>query len=325
MNQFRRLRLSSLFLSGLALTHGQHAIADDFVWTGLSDIAPNAWTVDTNWLNTSTPGPTDLDGIPDTDDSARFTIDAEVGNGSTQNLTIDASVTLSIASGNITVFDGVIENAGVITFTSDAPGAASVFGVAGNVTLGGNGEFVMQSGFNGFSPNGPATLTHEAGHTVRGFGNINVDFINNGKVLADSPDGAISLGTGLATFTFGVAGTTSVLLDGTAFSESGRFQAIQTSDLGGTLELLLGDTFTAQIGDTYTILTSTDPTEPITSTFSSVDQTNTNGYEFDVIYSSDSVSVKVVAVPEPSAAALIALGIAVLTRSRLFRVTQKLK
>ena len=87
-------------------------------------------------------------------------------------LVIDAGRSLTINTAST--------NNGLITINPTAAFATTTLAVGGPVTLGGTGQVQMRSGGSLSSISGPGVLSHGAGHTIRGVGQISVHSNNSG-------------------------------------------------------------------------------------------------------------------------------------------------
>ena len=133
MRNCRFLSLISVFcpiafcvLAAICLLPSRAATADTFEWTG--GAGSSDWNDAGNWSNT-TPGGTDADGIPDLDDTARFTANAMAAGGSAENLTVQAGVNVEVGNGGNTgsiIVGSTITNSGEIGFQADTSNSTSL-------------------------------------------------------------------------------------------------------------------------------------------------------------------------------------------------------
>ena len=138
---------------------------------------------------------------------------------------------------------------------------------------------------------------------------------NQGTILADSSAGSLFFND---TLTLEDSSVLAVLFDGVSFADSGTFDVNSILDLNGTLQLIAGDDFDAEIGDTFTFLavdgltTGTD--------FDVIDQSLTGRFAFDVIVDDAagtvSVGVVSVSVPEPSTLTCLTFSMLIIVSRR---------
>ena len=164
-----------------------------------------------------------------------------------------------------------------------SPGASP--GASGEVVLNSIDSIITQ-----FSGAGGLVNVYD---TIRGSGTISSVVENQGTILADSSAGSLFFND---TLTLEDSSVLAVLFDGVSFADSVTFDVNSILDLNGTLQLIAGDDFDAEIGDTFTFLavdgltTGTD--------FDVIDQSLTGRFAFDVIVddAAGTVSVGVVSV-----------------------------
>ena len=85
-----------------------------------------------------------------------------------------------------------------------------------------------------------------------------------------------------------------VNLDGFGFSQSGTLNFTNSIGANGTLKIIAGDNFDADVGDEFQIITTSGlngPGFPIEN--DAMAQSLTQGFEFDVIYEATSVTIVV--------------------------------
>ena len=193
--------------------------------------------------------------------------------------------------GSETAFSGVINNQGCITFDS---GTVELY-VDENLTLAGGGELVLSnfsSKITGPSPyGGKVSQLLNIDHTIRGEGEIEVDFINQGTLLADSPGGTLVFDRDFLASTDSVM---AVVLDGLDFQDSGgfRFQAFANVTIGGELKIIVGENLEADVGDQYFFLKAIGAQGAFDSIDQSASRSATHGYEFETLYGSVIVTDK---------------------------------
>ena len=160
-------------------------------------------------------------------------------------------------------------------------------------------DLLVKGGLDLFSAqlSGPGTLLLDGG-TVQilndGFSDINHRLRGNGLV-----DGSITNRQGLYVdggifaveqqLTASPLSQTDVLLDGDSFSLSGSITANEAL-LNGTLGLVVGESFSASIGDSFEII---DAASSVDGTFFSIDTSAAAGYEFQINYLADGVEIEV--------------------------------
>ncbi len=120
-----------------------------------------------------------------------------------------------------------LTNDGTITVNYQPTGWPTSLAFDSNVTLDGTGEVVLNraNGHAQLNTGAGVTLTHAAGHTIRGRGQINADMDNAGTVIADAPQD-LALNPQVAGITNNgtfeaVAGSTLVLNSASLFTQLG--------------------------------------------------------------------------------------------------------
>jgi len=199
------------------------ALAADATWNG----GASNWNSAGNWTPAGVPDATDVDVAIDGGNTAvdsTVTLDVSVD---VRSLAIDDGDALAVGDGEILdIWGGGMANDGQINLNSTGGSTANIYlRFQGSQTLGGSGEMVLSDDPNNIvRPAADAqTLTHGAGHTIRGAGKLLQGIggmIHNGVIVAE--------------------GTNALVIDpGTpGFTNNGTLRAD-----GGTLTLQLG-TFT---------------------------------------------------------------------------------
>ena len=185
------------------------------------------------------------------------------------------------------------------------------------VSPGASGEVVLNSIDSIITQFSGAGGLVNVDNTIRGSGTISSVVENQGTILADSSAGSLFFND---TLTLEDSSVLAVLFDGVSFADSGTFDVNSILDLNGTLQLIAGDDFDAEIGDTFTFLavdgltTGTD--------FDVIDQSLTGRFAFDVIVddAAGTVSVGVVSVsvsvPEPSTLTCLTFSMLIIVSRR---------
>jgi hypothetical protein len=199
------------------------AVADNFVWKGSPSIF-SSWNNQNNWTNL-TPGGTDSDGIPDSDDTAAFNANAITSGGGALNLSIATTARLSIAPGFVSVSNGTISNQNVLTFSGSTTSAESL-AIIGTVTLNGGGELQLVNDISQIlAVSGTSALTN-ADNLLHGRGYVNVPIANQGIIRADNAvlrfDGPINNSGGtVQIFSGATLHLNSTLTGGIFFAQAG--------------------------------------------------------------------------------------------------------
>jgi hypothetical protein len=198
--------------------------------------------------------------------------------------------TTTIASGSL-FLQNTITNQGKFTYSGSNIND-EVLRINGPVTLNGGGEIQLINSHSFIDdPNGGAlTNVDNLIHGGNG-GLIQVQMINSGNIFADN--GTLNLNRTLSQTG---TGTISVLLNGPNFTASGLLAANNVS-LAGTLRLVVGGTFSANVGDTYRILTASTLNG---TTFATIDQSMAHGSTFAVTYGTNFVDLTVLSFVPPT-------------------------
>jgi len=161
-------------------------------WQGDDDVQSTKWGIAGNWSGDAIPISTDdvIVGAPSPTE-----IDSVLGPlvAAVSTLDVQASGVITIADGKkLDIVGGALTNNGSITINSDS-GSNARLGIFNGGTISGSGEIILaQPGAASEILVTSSSLTHEAGHTIRGEGQINGEFINNGVITAEDRSGDLS-------------------------------------------------------------------------------------------------------------------------------------
>jgi hypothetical protein len=247
MSKFKQLGIVAAVVFGL---HTK-CLAVTRDWDGGGDGI--TWGDGLNW---------DEDGVPAPSD------DADIGMSGVlipathiffiQNLDVGVGGELAI-EGSLNATGGQIQNNGLILIDNGVPlGPAAL--ILGAGTLEGTGEVVLGETIaaSGASLVGSPTtpVTHVAGHTIRGEGQITEQWINNSIIRAEDVDGdmtgTLRIGTGVlnngvirssATATLSFANTMSQGGTGRIVADAQVVQLNNSTFIGGSLEVENGGRF----------------------------------------------------------------------------------
>jgi len=183
-------------------------LADDFYWSGqcgsanwfdvcLSGACDPPFNNIAEWANNwgRTACDPDTPAFPEPTDHG-YILGADVdldGSASVSGLTLDAFSSLDVQGASpattLTLAGTSITNDGTIFVNHDASYYA-VLAIQNDLTLDGSGEVVLNYTDDNAQLNTAteATLTQAAGHTIRGFGQLNAAMVNRGSVIADVTD-----------------------------------------------------------------------------------------------------------------------------------------
>lgn len=117
----------------------------------------------------------------------------EISNATYDGVAVSGSHNIANAT-SLDVFNSIVNN-GVITINPDGFGSPTQLDFENSGSFLGNGEVVLNSidSRARLRTGVGATMTNSANHTIRGFGRIEADLINNGLVRADNPGNEIFL------------------------------------------------------------------------------------------------------------------------------------
>ncbi len=236
------------------------ALATTFNWTDGS-VANSNWSEPGNWSPSGPPGFSDdavvSSGLLGTVGPAIVSANASVGSLELTNVPLNGAGEVDILSGNDLVINaGDMVNNGLIVINSDSSNQTtrlrfSAYAGDNLLTLSGTGTILMQADSQPFPVViSPATIetissvvTQEAGHTIRGVGQISASIVNNGNILAtDVPTGSGHVleltGSGITNnATLGAEADGYLRIVGSYPISQGKLGVISAAD-GGTVELL---------------------------------------------------------------------------------------
>ncbi|MAT69080.1 MAG: hypothetical protein CMJ58_06095 [Planctomycetaceae bacterium] len=220
------LRAAVVALATWTASFSRTARGEEFQWSGPS--GAGAWNDSANWTNL-TPGGVDL--FPGADDDATIGVDVTTSAGAVANLTTTATLTVQ-ANGDITIHGPAINNSGMLTLTPD--GSNNIGGIpdtrltiAGNASLTGGGQLVLTGNETGLT--GAGVLTN-VDNTIRGFGQIQVDLVNQATLRAEG--GTLLVVDGKAIDN--AAGAVEVAADGVLDLESSTLTGGQITGAAGS-------------------------------------------------------------------------------------------
>jgi hypothetical protein len=232
-------------------------------------------------------------------------------NGCTLNGTISLNTNGSFLYGNLwfqTTPQQTIDGTGTIIMgggVSRLEGSSQVTFGPGITITGGNGSIgpsapmiiqgtvrpniggTIRLGESGTSWSNEGTLEVRAGSTLHTF----QSWTNSGTF--DIAPG--SAATAANNYTQSSSGTLAVEISGTASNQIGRLAVTGNASLAGTLEISLGGGFVPNLGDMFTILTSTTSVSGVFDTITGADIGN--GTKFQVNVLATSVQLEVVSNP----------------------------
>ncbi len=201
-----------------------------------------------------------------------------LNNPTLTNVTTTGSVTQA-NSESATITGGLTNHA---VWSLNAAGSVTQLTFTGDITLQGNGTIAMSNSGQNRIVTGGATLTHAAGHTIRGAGSLlnnTGSMINRGTILADQPTvltvNPIDTGSFTNEGTMRASGAGGIrFVDGTFFNMT-TIEALDgskvTLDGGGNMQITGGTL--ASVG-TGQIVILNDPTLTNVTTTGSVTQAN---------------------------------------------------
>ena len=183
------LRLATMLSTALLLfgATDSSALADEF--RRLGNVLEMDWNDPANWQNISQEV-TDVDGIPDDDDTVIFEQITLTSDGAANNAIIAPFVNLTITPGVLSIGNltqpGVIKNQGRITFRFSSTSLDEVFNIVGDVQLKGGGELRLVERSNSIVTGLPlqSTLTN-LDNTIVGTGSLDVAIRNHHLIRAE--------------------------------------------------------------------------------------------------------------------------------------------
>ena len=152
--------------------------------------ASQFWGDPNNWSTGSIPDNSDavIIGAP-----APTVIDATLGfvNGAASSLEVQSDGQLDIDGGrNMIVFGGTITNDGEINVNSNLATGNAFLRLQGGGTISGSGEIILLETSNASRLESlVGALSHGPNHTIRGQGEIVGEFLNEGTIVAEDPNG----------------------------------------------------------------------------------------------------------------------------------------
>jgi PEP-CTERM motif len=204
----------------------------------------------------------------------------------------------SDSSLNATTGGGSFTNNGTLRKS----GGTGTTSISGGVGFTNNGTVDVQTGTIAL----PASFTNTG--TLMGDGRYTASVLTNDGTVAPGSFGAGTL-TIASTFNQSAAGT--LALDLTSLASFDVLAVIGTANLSGTLALSCLAACSFNVGDSFVVLTSTGARS---GTFGGLTLSGFGSGAFDVLYGSNSVSLRVTqavtAVPEPGTYALMLAGLA---------------
>src|SRR5262249_14757335 len=142
-----------------------------------------------NWSTPYYPGsPGDPNAATENVFLGAHTVTQDV-NASSGTLNISSGGALNMLAGKSLSLAGDLADDGTITINSNGSGSPTVLSFGGG-TMSGAGTVILSSVSTNSQLNG--TLTQAAGHTIRGAGQINAAFTNNGTVNANLTAGPMT-------------------------------------------------------------------------------------------------------------------------------------
>jgi hypothetical protein len=223
-------------------------------------------------------------------------------NGSSGSFTVENGATITTP--------GALSNAGTVLVTGPTASILNVSGgftqTAGLTEVDAGNTLNVLSGV--YAQSGGVTLVdgrlnntgayNLTSGTLKGTGTVSGGVDNTGGMVAPGdPPGTLDI-TG--NYTQGTGGTLDIGLGGTAASQFDVLAASGSANLAGTLDVTLLNGFTPMTGETFTILTAGSG---VSGTFPTVDAPPS----ISVSYTTDSVVLNGIAVPEPASMALVAV------------------
>ena len=152
--------------------------------------------------------------------------------------------------------------------------------------------FLVNSNDSLIAGSGGGQLSNQE-NTIRGRGRVNVPVINNGTLFADWPNADLVFNGSVSLPPVG-SSVLAIRLDGLNSSQSSRLVFTNSIPTNGTLKIVAGDNFDANVGQSTEVITSAGFQGPGFSLLNfSMAQSLTQGFEFDVINNPTSIQVEV--------------------------------
>ena len=191
---------------------------------------------------------------------------------------------------------GTITNNGEIGFQADTVGS-DLTGpdqrilVNSSATIAGTGSITLNGNETGIVSTNNSTLIND-GNIIQGNGVVSAIIDNRGTLFASSTVGDLIFQNNVVLRPSGVV---AVGLYGFNFTQTQQLVFDLPLDINGTLKLVVGDNFDAAVGTTRTILTTPILGGPLAfpQIDTSMTQSLTRGFEFDVILNPSSVQIEV--------------------------------
>ena len=191
---------------------------------------------------------------------------------------------------------GTITNNGEIGFQADTVGS-DLTGpdqrilVNSSATIAGTGSITLNGNETGIVSTNNSTLIND-GNIIQGNGVVSAIIDNRGTLFASSTVGDLIFQNNVVLRPSGVV---AVGLNGFNFTQTQQLVFDLPLDINGTLKLVVGDNFDAAVGTTRTILTTPILGGPLAfpQIDTSMTQSLTRGFEFDVILNPSSVQIEV--------------------------------
>lgn len=143
------------------------------------------WSLGTNWDSGVVPTNPDMVSLG-LAGAYRVSLTAARSAGTMSIINSDVELAIENAA-TLAVF-GDFVNEGLVNVNPNAFGSATSVLFSADATLSGNGEFLLSAPDSRarITTNNDATVTHAAGHLIRGMGRIEAQMINNGTIRAES-------------------------------------------------------------------------------------------------------------------------------------------
>lgn len=221
--------LLARLVSALAVVHATADAQVPYQWTNLGQTG--TWELPVNWLPPVEPN--DPTAVVQIGNSAPCNLSSQV---TIDSLSVASGCRLNIAAGASIDFGGntpAIQNDGIIAVNTSGKDTPTYFFFESDIHLSGSGTIVLAGANPGnFEDDGEiyvtgGTTTNDAGHTIRGRGDIRLQqasFINNGNIIADDTNGRFVLQLDQNTFTndslVGASNGATLAVNGGMFAQS---------------------------------------------------------------------------------------------------------
>lgn len=206
-------------------------------------------------------GSTVIGGTLDTINAGTFLVDVA---SAFDGVTVNGDLTIVLGD-RIDATSNLINNAD-LTINSNAGGAVTTLEFQDASTLGGTGTLIL----NGFSVRSQliannGTLTHEAPHTIRGFGRIEGTIDNQSSITADVPGQDIFIQSSTVTNTSVLSATSGGTLDietstvtntgGVIRADNGEVRYANVNLIGGNIDTVNGGASIVDVSSAFTGVT----------------------------------------------------------------------